>query len=228
MNDASPGPAIASLDVPCDDRLPDFLIDDGHWLGDATALRGVILPDQGEARARGLLEMDVPRVYLGAAALLDSAMVERLVRSYGSERIGVYLPAARMEVSWSMETQSNADFKTVTPSHCDPAWEILDDDGGRTGTLVHWWLGAMFERGAGSAIVRVDIRDDSDLNLCATLAEFWGDKVWFAPRSIAGNDFAEWVRWGHAARLALPFATLAADPYFRRQQAPAAAACAGA
>ena len=162
----------------------------------------------GEAEARGLLEMEAPCVYLGEAALLDSGMVERLARSYGPERVALYLPVARMEVSWSLETQSNADFKTLAPSRCEPAWEILGADGGGSGTLVQWWLAAMFERGAAAAIVRVDIRDDVDLNLCADLVERFGERLWFAPRTAAGNRFDDWLRWGRVSRLAVPFALL--------------------
>jgi hypothetical protein len=213
--DASSGLQIATFDAPQDDRQPDFLIHDGCWLGDATALRGIVLPDQDEAVARGFLEMEAPCVYLGAAALRDSGIVERLARAYGPQRVGVFLPVARMEVSWSLETQSNADFKTLAPSHCEPAWEILGNDGGRTGTLVQWWLAAMFERGASSAIIRVDIHDDTDLNLCADLVERFGDKLWFAPRSAVGNRFDDWLRWGKATRLAVPIAVLDTDPDIR-------------
>jgi hypothetical protein len=221
-------PELAIFDVPQSDVLPDFLIDDGHWLGDATALRGAVLPCQGEARARGLLEMDSPRVFLGAAALTDSGIVERLAGIYGSERIGVFAPVVRMEVAWALEVQSNADFKTVAPSRCQPAWEIVDADGRRTGTDVHWWLGAMFERGASSAIVQVDILDDDDLNICAELIERFGTKVWCTPRSATANNFDDWIRWGKVARLALPFAAMEAASYAWLQpdmeNAPACAA----
>jgi hypothetical protein len=222
-------PELATIDGPQSGPMPDFLIDDGHWLGDATGLRGAVLTVAGEARARGLLEMESPRVYLGAAALMDSSLIERLVQAYGSERIGVFAPAARMEVTWVLETQSNADFKTVAPSRCQPAWEVLDENGGRSGAEVHWWLGAMFERGASSAVVQVDIRDDDDLNICAALVEAFGRKVWFAPRSAEGNDFDDWMQWGKVARLALPFAVLEREAHIRRGQADEdVAACASA
>jgi hypothetical protein len=221
------GLQIATFDGPQDDRLPDFLIHDGHWLGDVTAVQGIVLPGQGESVARGFLEMGAPCVYLGAAALMDSGIVERLALAYGPQHVGVFVPVARMEVSWSLETQSNADFRTVAPSHCEPAWEILGDDGGRTGTLVQWWLAAMFEQGASSAIIRVDIHDDTDLNLCADLVERFGDKLWFAPRSAVGNRFDDWLRWGKATRLAVPIAMLENDPDLRAwsagAQEPAAA-----
>jgi hypothetical protein len=218
---------LASLDVPQSGVLPDFLIDDGHWLGDATALRGAVLPFQDEGRARGLLEMESPRIYVGAAALMDCGIVERLVQFYGSERVGVFAPVTRMEVSWALETDSNADFKTVAPSRCEPAWEILDAKGNRTGTEALWWLAAMFERGASSAVVQVDIRDDDDLNICAALIEAFGRKIWLAPRSAEGNNFDDWVRWGKASRLALPFAAIESDPYFRRRpETEDVAACA--
>jgi hypothetical protein len=222
-------PELVSIDGPQSGPMPDFLVDDGYWLGDATSLRGAVLPVEGEGRARGLLEMESPRVYLGAAALMDSDLVERMAQAYGSERIGVFAPAARMEVSWALETQSNADFKTVAPSRCQPGWEILDGKGDRTGAEVHWWLGAMFDRGASSAIVQVDMRDDDDLNICAALVEAFGRKVWFAPRSAEGNDFDDWMQWGKVARLALPFAVLEREARIRRgQETEEVAACASA
>jgi hypothetical protein len=195
---------IVTVDTADCPRQADFLIDDGCWLGDGTAIRGVILPDQNESRARGLLEMEVPTVFLGEAALQDSELVERLARQYGPERIGVYLPVRRLEVSWRLETESNADFKTFSPSHCEPAWEILLADGSRTGTLAAWWLQAMFERGAGSAMIRTDIEDDTDLNICAGLTELHADRLWFAPMTAGANHYADWLRWGKVARLAVP------------------------
>lgn len=182
----------------------DFLIDDGFWLGDGTGIRGIVLPDQDESRARGLLEMEVPMVFIGEAALQDGELVERLARQYGPERIGVYLPVKRMEVSWALETTSNADFKTFAPSHCEPAWEILLADGSRSGTLAAWWLGAMLERGAGSAMIRADILDDTDLNICASLTEHHAHRLWFTPVTAGANRYADWLRWGKVARLAVP------------------------
>ena len=196
--------SLATLGAPDAAALSDFLIDDGCWLGDGTAIRGIVLPGQNESRARGLLEMEVPIVFLGEAALQDGELIERLARQYGSERLGVYLPVRRMEVSWTLETTSNADFKTFAPSHCEPAWEILLADGNRTGTLAAWWLQAMFERGAGSAMIRADILDDTDLNLCAGLTELHADRLWFAPATAGANRYADWLRWGKVARLAVP------------------------
>jgi len=203
---------LVTVDTADCPRQADFLIDDGCWLGDGTALRGIVLPGQNENRARGLLEMEVPTVFLGEAALQDSELVERLARQYGRERIGVYLPVRRMEVSWHLETESNADFKTFSPSHCEPAWEILLADGSRTGTLAAWWLQAMFERGAGSAMIRADILDDTDLNLCAGLTELHADRLWFAPLTAGANRYADWLRWGKVARLAVPVADFDGHP----------------
>jgi hypothetical protein len=117
-----------------------------------------------------------------------------------------------MEVSWALETKSNADFKTVNPSHCEPAWEILLADGSRTGTLAAWWLDVMFEHGASAAVIQVDIVDDTDLNLCAGLTEFHADRLWFSPVTPGINRYADWRHWGKVARLALPIADFDAHP----------------
>ncbi|HEX8987944.1 MAG TPA: hypothetical protein VF816_08285 [Rhodocyclaceae bacterium] len=201
-------PDIRILDHALDHApLPHFLIDDGCWLGDAAALEAAVLPSQDESRACALLEMGAPRIYLGEAALLDSGVVARLVARYGSDRIGVYAPCRRMEVSWSLETKSNADFKVVTPSICEPTWEVLLADGTPTGTIASWWLGAMIAFGAGSALLRADIGDDTDLNICAGLMETYGKRLWLSPLSRAPHSFGDWVRWGKATRLAVDRAT---------------------
>ena len=209
MSAENPPVTVCSLDGPSAGNAPDFLIDDGNCPPDALSAQGVVLPGQDEARARQWLEAGAQRVYLGEAALLDGELVGRLAARYGGEHIGIYVPAGRIEVSWSLETVSNADFRVVTPSHCQPAWEILRADGSRTGTLAGWWLEAMFERGAAAAIVRVDIGDDADLNLCATLAEAHGERLCFAPWQAGVNDFIEWTTWGKVTRLAVPVADLA-------------------
>jgi hypothetical protein len=203
---------LATLTPAEHDHRGDFLIDDGCWLGDGTSIHGILLPSQNESRARGLLEMEVPIVFLGQAALQDSELVGRLAQQYGPERIGVFLPLRRMEVSWTLETKSNADFKTFSPSHCEPAWEILLADGTRTGTLAAWWLDTMFERGASAAVIQVDIVDDTDLNLCAGLTEFRADRLWFSPATPGINRYAEWRHWGKVARLALPVADFDCHP----------------
>jgi hypothetical protein len=211
MTDERTNVTVCSLDGSACEQLPDFLIDDGVWSGEVSGLRGVVLPRQDEARARHWLDAGAACVYLGEAALLDGDLVGRLSADYGAARIGVYLPLCRMEVSWSLETVSNADFRVVTPSVCEPAWEILRADRGPSGTLASWWLQAMFERGATSAILRVDIADDTDLNICATLIEAHGERLWFAPWQTATNDFIEWTTWGKVARLAVPLADLERD-----------------
>ena len=72
-----------------------------------------------------------------------------------------------MAVSWSFDTVSNADFRVVTPSLCEPGWEIVRADGSATGIRVDWWLGEMKKRGIATVLVQVDVLDDTDLNLCA-------------------------------------------------------------
>ena len=169
----------------------------------ADACAGIVLADGDEARATTLLNIGAPCVFIGEAALRDSGIVQRLAAAFGSERIGVYAPAQRQSVSWSFETVSNADFRTVTPSHCEPAWEVVLADGSPTGTLVAWWLGAMRDLGASQLLVRVAIDDDTDLNLCADLVERYGEALWLEP--VAGGEvpLTDWIRYGQARQIAL-------------------------
>jgi len=40
----------------------------------------------------------------------------------------------------------------------------------------------MMKLGASEALLRVDIGDDADLNLCADCSERFGDGVWIGPK----------------------------------------------
>lgn len=182
----------------------DFVFDAPGVEAVADACAGIVLAQGDEQRATTLLNIGAPLVFLGEAALRDSNAVARLVAAHGGERIGVYAPVERQTVSWGFDTVSNADFRTVTPSHCEPAWEVLLADGSPTGTLVAWWLTALRDLGATQFLVRVDIHDDVDLNLCADLVERFSDTLWLEP--VAGGEvpLADWIRYGQARRLALP------------------------
>lgn len=156
------------------------------------------------ARAAALLEAGAPQVLLGEAVLSDTDLPLRLAARFGAERIGLFVPARRMAVSWSFDTVSNADFRVVTPSLCEPGWEILRADGSATGIRVDWWLGEMKKRGIATVLVQVDILDDTDLNVCAGLVEDLGEGLWIAPAGQGEPALADWVRYGKATRLALP------------------------
>lgn len=177
----------------------------------AALCAGVVVASGDEQRAATLLAAGADCVFVGEAALLDCSVVDRLVAAHGAERIGVYASLGRQTVSWSFETVSNADFKTVTPSHCEPAWEVLRTDGTGTGTLASWWLKAMRDLGATRFLVRVDIQDDTDLNLCAGLVEDLGDALWLGPLEKPAAHLADWVEYGQCRQL-----VLSADAYARR------------
>jgi hypothetical protein len=182
----------------------DFVFDAPGAEAIAGECAGIVLADGDEARAAVLLSIGAPLVLLGEAALRDSGVVTHLIAAHGRERIGIYAPVKRQTISWSFETVSNADFKTVTPSNCEPAWEVLTANGASTGTLAAWWLAALHDLGTTQFLVHVDINDDVDLNLCADLVERLGDLLWLAPRGEPSVvPLADWVRYGQARRLAL-------------------------
>lgn len=216
QNDLRPAVIVRRL---CDslpageDASPVFLIDCNPVPADPRRIEGIVLPGGNQARIRELLRAGAPRVFVGEGALLDGTLVEALVAEFGSERIGLYVPARRMQANWSMDTVSNADFRVMTPSVCEPCWEILRANGARSGTHAAWWLGEMFARGASSALLRVDMTDDADLNILAGLSERWGERLWLAPLADPAPDFAAWVELGGARQLAAAEAMLQNDPY---------------
>ena len=199
--------------LPAQDCGPVFLFDRNMIPANPNSIEGIVAPARGKDGLRQLLLAGAPRIYVGEAALLDGELVGALAAEFGAERIGLYLPMRRMRVDWSMDTVSNADFRVMTPSVCEPCWEILRADGTRSGTHAAWWLGEMFGRGASSALLRVDMTDDADLNILAGLTERWGERLWLASLADPAPDFAAWVELGGARRLAAPEAMLQNDPY---------------
>ncbi len=182
---------------------PVFIFDGDDLPEDLTHV-SVVLRAAGRERARELMARGAARVLLGEAALLDSSLIETLSKELGAEKVGVWVPARRLEVNWALDITSNADFRCVTPSCAKPAWEVLKSDGSRSGTEAGWWLGQMLERGASLALLGVDIADDTGLNLCAELVEQFGTRLWLTPLEDLDADLLPWVLYGQARNLAIP------------------------
>ncbi|MCZ7654019.1 MAG: hypothetical protein M5R42_06540 [Rhodocyclaceae bacterium] len=85
---------------------------------DPRRIEGIVMPDGDGAHARALLLAGAPCVFIGEAALRDSALVEALVAEFGSKRIGLHVPVRRMRVDWSMDAVSNADFPRRRRPRC--------------------------------------------------------------------------------------------------------------
>ena len=182
---------------------PVFLFDSDDLPEDLSRV-SVVLRSAGLERARELLARGAECVLPGEAALLDSSLIEAMSREFGGNRVGVWVPAQRVEVSWTLDIHSNADFSCVTPSYGKPAWEVLKSDGSRSGTDAGWWLGQMLERGASLALLGADIADDTDLNLCAELVEQSGACLWLTPLANPEADLLSWIQFGQARNLAIP------------------------
>lgn len=163
----------------------------------------VATPAGGAERARELIACGADCVLLGDTAMHDSALVATLSAELGEGKVGVWVPARRMSVSWSLDYECNADFRCIAPSRVTPAWEIVSSSGQGTGTDAAWWAGQMLERGAAMALVAVDM-DDAGLNICAGLTEQFASRLWFTPLHDLEADLGPWVEYGHAANLALP------------------------
>lgn len=165
------------LSATYDAELDEQFVMDGATLTEHADRRADRPSRRQGSTADALLAAGARRVLIGEAALIDGGIIERLAEKYGKQRVGLYVPVSRLAVDWSFETVSNADFKVVTPSICEPTWEILRADGSGTGTHADWWIGQMLARGAQMVLLRADIKDDTDLNLCAGLVEKLGTQV---------------------------------------------------
>jgi len=205
MNESAPEITLCRWASPVDGPFvePVFLFD-RDTLPDDLSQVSVVLRTGGRERVRELLAWGAQRVLVGEAALLDGSLIETLAGEFGPGKVGVWVPARRVEVSWSLDLYSNADFKCVTPSHVKPAWEVLTSDGARSGTDAGWWLGQMLGRGAALVLLGVDIADDTDLNLCAELVEQFESRLWLTPLADPAADLLPWVTYGQARQLVVP------------------------
>ena len=190
---ADEGPFTEPVFVFDSDQLPQDL-----------ANASVVLADVGLERARELAARGADRVLLGAAALRDGGLVASLCRELGAGRTGVWVPVRPMTVGWTLDFESNADFRCLAPSRVQPAWEVLTSDGRGAGVDAGWWIGKMLERGASMALAAVDVCDDASLNICAELMEQFGPRLWLTPLTHGATDLGPWVRYGHARNLVLP------------------------
>lgn len=170
------------------------------------ARAGVVLGAESEAVAASLLDAGIGKVFVGEAALRDAGVMDRLIRRFGAPRVGLHLPVQRQAVSWTFDATSNEDFNVVTPSLCEPTWEVLKADGTPSGMRALACAQAMLHRGVLSVLLRADIADDADLNLCAGMTEALGDALWVAPLRDSAPPINDWIRYGHATQLALPSA----------------------
>jgi hypothetical protein len=208
MKQAKAALRVCCLGSACESApgVPRFAFDgDPSEIG---SLAGIVLVKEPEARARELLQAGASKVFVGEAALKDASLVGRLAAEFGTERIGIYATAMRMEVSWALDTVCNADFRFMMPSRCEPCLEILDATGSRTGTELGGWIGEMAKLGASSVLLRADVRDGSDLNLVAGLAEQYGERLWIGPLEDTEPPLADWIEHAGVRQLALPYALL--------------------
>lgn len=165
----------------------------------------VIVDEAAADTAANLLAHGASMAFIAGAPARLGECVSRLVTQAGAPRVGVLLDAAPMEVRWSLECESNADFKTMAPSMPEPCWEVMAPGGMRTGIRVDHWLRTLFARGATAAVVQADLSAarDSDLNVCAGLVEEFGTRLWLAPGDAAPCDLQPWIEFGQARRFVL-------------------------
>ncbi|GAB4396345.1 MAG: hypothetical protein OHK0048_00710 [Rhodoferax sp.] len=190
---------------------PSLVLVHPRWLEEPARLRGaqVVLRNETVADAAALLRAGARRVYLADAALRQPRACADLAQQFGQDRVGLHVMVQRQAVSWSIETESNADFSVMTPSLCAPTWELLFSDGQPSGVHALPWLAEQRGAGVNTILLRADIDDDADLNLCATAVEQLADALWVAPLSQVPRELFDWVQFGQVRQLVLPTALYA-------------------
>ncbi|WP_127474921.1 HisA/HisF-related TIM barrel protein [Sulfurivermis fontis] len=182
--------------------LPDhplFMVDDETATPLCTGAH-VVMERGALARIETLLAAGASRVLLGEKALLDTTMVQDAIARFGTQRIGLWLPARRMAVSWSLDRESNADFSFVMPTCPVPRWELLLADGTGTGTDAAWFAREMARQGVEQLVISLHQATADDLGLCAELSEELGDRLWLT-FAEGGSDPAPWIAHGGVRQL---------------------------
>ena len=165
---------------------------------------GVVLESGGLAQARARLAAGARQVLLADSALRDISLIGSAVAEFGAARVGAWVPARRLAVSWALDSHSNGDFKCMVPSNPQARWEVLTSDMQGTGTEVGRWIEQLTGLGVRTILISVDMPDDRDLDLCAGLIERFGERLWFSPLVAPDADLAAWVEFGQVSRLVLP------------------------
>lgn len=160
----------------------------------------VVMERGALTRIETLLAAGACRVLLGEKALLDTALIQDAIARFGAQRIGLWLPARRMAVSWSINRESNADFSFIMPTCPVPRWELLLADGTGTGTDAAWFAREMARLGVEQLVISLHQASEDDLGVCAELNEEIGGRLWltFAAGQV---DHAEWIGYGGVRRL---------------------------
>ncbi len=191
------GLAAASLDYPA------FMFDHDE-LPSRLSNVSVVLEGGGLDRVRARLAAGARQVLLAGVALQDAALMRTAIAEFGAARVGAWLPAQRVAVSWVLDTQSNGDFKCMAPSNPQASWEVLTGDLQSTGTEVGARIEQLVHAGLQTILISVDMQDDRDLDLCAGLMERFGAHLWFSPFTTVDADLASWIEFGQVNALVLP------------------------
>lgn len=181
---------------------PTFIFDKGNDLVDISGCY-VVAPKANQARIEALMAAGASQVLLGETALLDSNLMNEVISEYG-KRIGIWLPVRRASTNWSLDSESNADFRFVSFSRPQPRWLVLRADGSLTDVDALWWAEEMLKAGCSSVMVSVKEPEDDDLLACAEMSEIATDHFWLDTGSIDIEELRFWVKYGHAHQLVVP------------------------
>jgi hypothetical protein len=182
---------------------PHFVFDKGDVTDDLADCY-VVTPKADRTRIEALLAAGVCQVLIGEVALFDNNLVSDVVKQYGGERIGIWLPVRRASANWSLDRESNADFSFISISTPLARWMALRNDGCLTDVDALWWAGEMLKAGCSSVMVSVDDPQDDDLLACAEMSEIAADHFWLDTGSADVEELRFWVKYGHVQQLIVP------------------------
>lgn len=168
------------------------------------AERFVVAPQADADRIDALLAAGAAQVLLGDSALRDESLVRTALLAHGAERIGIWMQVHRTQMSWGLDTSSNADFSVVAVTNPIPRWVVLMADGSATDVDAIWWAEQMAAVGCATVLVSVADPEDDDLLACAEMAECLGERFWLDTASTDVEELRFWRRYGQVSQLVLP------------------------
>ncbi len=167
----------------------------------------VVSPTADRTKIRTLFTKGARQVLIGESVLVDKYLLQDMIKQYGKEKIGIWLPVRLTQRSWTLDRKSNVDFSFVSVSNPLPRWIVLKANGDMTDVDALTWVSEILKAGCSSIMVSIDEPQDEDLLACAEMSEIAGNKFWLNTDSSDIEEIRFWVQYGHVLQLVVPHET---------------------